>query len=559
MPASLPIRAVAYYRKSNEDDGSSIDQQRDWAQPACRKEGIELVREFADQSKKGHETASRTAFHEMLKFCQEQARKRTPIDAIICWHHNRLSRADSQETAWFVWEFRKAGVNRMLTANRWYDFRRMEDRVLLNIEQDTSNHKYSLDLAQASTRGRIAAARDGRWCGGVIPVGYRAEREEVLAKGQRRMRPKRFILGPESEVETVRLVFRLYADTGMGFRAIAQELTRRGIPTPTNRPAWASGTVKRILINPAYLGHISWNKVSTGKFIAVVECKPVERPDDPGKIRGNDKDQWVESADRHEAIIDLLTWERCQQKLAGRRGGKRRTRGTFVLTGLLRCAHCGYAMTGCTGYKGRRLYRCCGQSSHGGDSCHYNAVDADALTDALLRKLRAAWSQNVNLDAIMAEVERQEATGEIAGGHKAESLRRRLRQLDADLAEGMARLRTIDLSLIQGYQEGLKVVQAERDEKAAELNRLETEPTPAAERRRRVEEAMTVLRRLNLASAEGEPDLLRELLAEAVAKIEVWFHHEPFGKTKTRCKFARALVWVREDVALLCTKVRDAD
>jgi DNA invertase Pin-like site-specific DNA recombinase len=128
------LRAVAYYRKSNDDDGSSIEQQREWARTAAQKEGVEIVREFADQAKKGHETATRTAFHEMLAFCQEQARRRMPIQAVVTWHTNRFSRSDSQETSWFYWEFRKAGVSRILTAQRWYDFARMEDRLVQNIE-----------------------------------------------------------------------------------------------------------------------------------------------------------------------------------------------------------------------------------------------------------------------------------------------------------------------------------------------------------------------------------------------------------------------------------------
>jgi hypothetical protein len=41
-----------------------------------------------------------------------------------------------------------------------------------------------------------------------------------------------------------------------------------------------------------------------------------------------------------------------------------------------------------------------------------------------------------------------------------------------------------------------------------------------------------------------------------VTRIEVWFHHEPYG-TRTRCKFAQALVWVREDVALVYLSVRN--
>jgi DNA invertase Pin-like site-specific DNA recombinase len=74
-----------------------------------------VVREFADQAEKGHETASRSEFHEMLRFCQQQ-RQGTPINAVVVWNENRFSRSDSQETAWFIWEFRKAGVTRMFTA-----------------------------------------------------------------------------------------------------------------------------------------------------------------------------------------------------------------------------------------------------------------------------------------------------------------------------------------------------------------------------------------------------------------------------------------------------------
>jgi DNA invertase Pin-like site-specific DNA recombinase len=547
MPA---IRAVFYGRKSNEDDGGSVEQQREWARAACEKEGVELVREFADQAKAGWDTARRTDFHAMLAFCREQARKRAPIDAIVCWQTNRFSRADSQETSWFIWEFRKVGVARVLTAQRWYDFGRFEDRILHNIEQDASNHKGMIDQTQTAIRGRIDAAGDGRWAGGPIPMGYRGEREEVVVKGRRRSRTRRLVLGPDREVEAVRLIFRLYADTPLGLRGLAQELTRRKVPTQRGRPAWTVSVVKRVLTNPVYLGRTSWNRRATGQFIGVIDCQPVERPADAGKERANDRSQWIEREGRHDAIIDPVTFERCQQKLAGRRGGRRRTRGTFVLAGLLRCAYCGRSMVGRTEMGGRRVYMCGQYNNCGAVSCHYNAVEADALADALLRKLRAAWGDGVNVETILAEVERQDAA-EAAGGHrKAETLKRRLRQLDADLAEGIDRLRSIDRALLDGYQQGLKALQAERDQLAAELRRAADEPSRAEELREKAEGALDVLRRLDGATTAEEPDLLRELLAEVVSKVEVWFHHEPRGK-RVRCTFARALVWVREDVALL--------
>jgi site-specific DNA recombinase len=553
------IRAVAYYRKSNDDDGGSVEQQREWARVACEKEGLELVREFVDQAKRGWDTAARTDFHAMLAFCQEQARRRTPIDVVVCWHTNRFSRADSLETAKFLYEFRAAGARRVLTAQRWYDFGRFEDRILHNIEQDASNHKGMIDQTQASARGRIDAARDGRWAGGSIPLGYRGEREEIVVKGRRKTRTRRLILGPEAEQETVRTIFRLYADTPMGLRRLAEELTRRGIPTPRRRGAWTTETVKQILLNPVYLGRTSWNRRPHGEFVAVIDCQPVERPAGPRGAKANDRSQWIEREGRHDAIIDPVTFERCQQKLAARRHGRRRTRGTFVLTGLLRCAHCGRAMIGRTTATAarRRVYMCSGYDTCGSVTCHYNAVDADALAGALLGKLKAAWGDGTNLDAILAEVERQDTEEVSHGKRAAETIRRRMRQLDADLAEGIGRLRSIDRSLLDGYQLGLKVLQAERDGLEAELARAEAGPTRGAELREKAEGALDVLRRLDLAAAAEEPDLLREVLGEAVAKVELWFSHEQVGK-RVRCRFAQALVWLREDVALIYTKVTNS-
>jgi hypothetical protein len=52
------IRAVAYYRKSDEDDGESVEQQREWATQAAPREGVQIVREFTDQAMAGWDTAN---------------------------------------------------------------------------------------------------------------------------------------------------------------------------------------------------------------------------------------------------------------------------------------------------------------------------------------------------------------------------------------------------------------------------------------------------------------------------------------------------------------------
>ena len=116
---------------------------------------------------------ARTGLHEMLAFCQEQKRCGKPIEAIVCWHTNRFSRAKATETDWYIWEFYKAGVRRMLTAERLIDFDRDEDMLLFRVQQDFSNNKQVRDTAQATIRGRIIKAQAGGLPGGPIPFGYR--------------------------------------------------------------------------------------------------------------------------------------------------------------------------------------------------------------------------------------------------------------------------------------------------------------------------------------------------------------------------------------------------
>jgi DNA invertase Pin-like site-specific DNA recombinase len=95
----------------------SIGQQREWAQAVAAREGVEILAEFQDAARSGTEASRRSGFQDMLKFCQERWKARTPVDVLVLWNTDRFSRADSVETSWYVHEFRKAGVGRMLTAS----------------------------------------------------------------------------------------------------------------------------------------------------------------------------------------------------------------------------------------------------------------------------------------------------------------------------------------------------------------------------------------------------------------------------------------------------------
>ncbi len=59
--------------------------------------------------------ARRDDLQRMLQFRKDQHPAGEPIDGIPCYDTSRFSRADSNEPAHAIWEFRQAGANRQFT------------------------------------------------------------------------------------------------------------------------------------------------------------------------------------------------------------------------------------------------------------------------------------------------------------------------------------------------------------------------------------------------------------------------------------------------------------
>src|SRR5262249_57791835 len=114
---STRLRGVAYFRMSSDDQEGSIEQQQEWSNTTTPKENVQVVAEFIDEGLSGTSTAHRPKFLKMLEFVREEARQKRPIDVIVCWDPKPFSRADSQETNWYIWEYRKVGCGLMLTGS----------------------------------------------------------------------------------------------------------------------------------------------------------------------------------------------------------------------------------------------------------------------------------------------------------------------------------------------------------------------------------------------------------------------------------------------------------
>jgi site-specific DNA recombinase len=158
----------------------------------------------------------------------------------------------------------------------------------------------------------------------------------------------------------VRRIFHLYAEGKLGTTAIARTLDAEGAPPP-RKQGWSPNTLQLILANPAYRGLVRWNGETH-----------------PGL---------------HEPLVDEQTFAQAQEILRRRGEDASLRRGNpsdFLLSGLVRCHHCGRAYVGTSahGRNGRYTYYACStRYKYGPSKCNGDRLPKDRLEAAVLSQL----------------------------------------------------------------------------------------------------------------------------------------------------------------------------
>ncbi len=142
--------------------------------------------------------------------------------------------------------------------------------------------QFEREIAGERIRDKIAASKaKGMWMGGNVPLGYDVHERKLIVN--------------DAEAETVRMIFRRYAELG-SVRLLGHELDRLGVVSKRREGAagvlaggnrFSRGALYTLLQNPIYRGEIAHQ----GKVY-------------PGQ---------------HDAIIDAELWRIVQEKLAANR------------------------------------------------------------------------------------------------------------------------------------------------------------------------------------------------------------------------------------------------
>lgn len=203
------------------------------------------------------------------------------LDGVLVVEPQRLSRGDLSDCGTIIRAFRYTSTP-IITPTKTYDLTEKFDRKFFEMELMRGND-YLEYVKEIMLRGRIASVNEGNFIGSVPPYGY-----DKIKDG------KANTLVPNSEADTVRLIFELWTKEGLGTTTIANRLNSLHIK-PRKSEIWSNASIRDMLKNPVYIGKIRWNWRKTVKKYEggeIISSRPKSAPE-----------QWLIVDGKHEPII----------------------------------------------------------------------------------------------------------------------------------------------------------------------------------------------------------------------------------------------------------------
>lgn len=380
-------RVGLYLRLSREDadgrESQSIETQRLLLAQFLAARGWQAAETYIDDGWSGVRF-DRPAFQRLLRDI-ECGR----IDTVVTKDLSRLGRNYARVGALLDEYFPAHGV-RYLTVGEGYDSGAAggvgEYAPFLSVFNDM----YARDISQKVRAALDARRQEGKFIGAQPPFGYCRDPQDK----------NRLLPDPET-APAVRRIFALYLACG-SVSGTARALTEEGMPTPSQRRgtargsgAWSAQTVRRILENPTYAGHLTQGRVRT---LSYKVRRRVALP----------REDWAVVEGTHAPLIDQPTFDRVQALLRTR-SYRPAVSAPHPLTGLAFCADCGAPMAHVR--DGGRVYLVC-SGYRRGRGCTAHRIREDAVLAAAadsLRRLaqRIVLDQTALFHALSAEKEQE--------------------------------------------------------------------------------------------------------------------------------------------------------
>lgn len=329
------LKAVIYARQSTSKQ-QSIPAQIKALEDYASQHNTQVLATFQDAIS-GKDT-NREGFNAMVEYISTHA-----VNFLLVWRYDRIARnlkdLHSFLTLCSDLNVSVISINENLGHNRAQDAQNVFMLQMLGAvaqyQREIIKENQQIAYHQKYKDGKILSAN--------VSYGYRLINDELMVH--------------EEEAETVRLIFDLYTQNKLGYKAIAEQLNASGKLNRDNK-WWHATRIKTILDNPFYTG--------------VIQSK-------------------YGDANSHQLpLIEKERFEQAQAIQLSRNTVKQRVTRRYVLQGKIKCPHCHTVCTPTHTLNGQRdhyYYSCSLYTSGGKRHCPGMTLNALEVEDFIGSKL----------------------------------------------------------------------------------------------------------------------------------------------------------------------------
>ena len=379
-------------------ESNSIGSQRELIRSFIREqEDMELFDCYADDNYSGS-NFERPEFKRMISDIEAGR-----VNCVIVKDLSRFGR-DYIETGRYLDQvFPALGVRFIALTDRYDSFSADagERNIVLPVK-NFINDSYCRDISTKVKSQLAVKRRKGECLSAFAVYGYRKSTED-----------RNRLLVDDYAAEIVRRIF-VWKIEGMAVYAIAEKLNDLHILSPKEYKKslglnyrggftrgscskWSSPTVRRILTNEVYLGHLVQGRTER---VNIKVKKRVEKPEE----------EWVRVEDAHEPIISADDFAIVQNllKADGRVSPKRKEISPFM--GLLFCGDCREQMVRRVNrYKGtEKVYYICSTKNRG-EGCSRHSIEETVLKELAGTAIRRYANDFLEQEKLFAQAKEREA------------------------------------------------------------------------------------------------------------------------------------------------------
>ena len=392
--------AAIYCRLSDEDrnklnkadDSESIQNQKALLTKFAMDKEWAVYKIYSDDDYSGLDK-DRPRFNELIR--DAEARK---FNIVLCKSQSRFTR-DMELVEKYIhnkfieWGIRFIGVTDNADTLEKGNKKSRQINGLVNewyCEDISENIKAVFDVKR----------RDGKFIGSFAPYGYEKDSGD-----------KNKLIIDQEAAQVVKMIFNWYLE-GYGSQHIASMLNERNIPNPTKHKEekslnyknlskkddyglWNRTTVKRILKNETYIGHM-------------IQAKRKKVSYKSKKLVATAKDEWIRVENTHEPIINEITFLDVQRRMKNRirSAGEGKP---HLFASKAKCLDCGSTMLKVT--SGQYVYLRCKLYSEAPRKklCTSHSINFKLLENIVAEKIRDYLNNYINDNnaALRLEYERE--------------------------------------------------------------------------------------------------------------------------------------------------------